>query len=185
MEEEQGQDLMGRHEAAGPVEHSEAVRVAVLGDREIEVLPAHPLGGGRQVRRDRLGVNSSEEGVSLRMQGDNARRSAREDLLQQRPGRAVHRVGQDGEARRADPVERDERGEVVAVGGPEVQGLDRGRVRGFPGHCPVQSAGHGLVELGRRARALVSLDLHAVVLGRVVARRDREAAGQAHAARVM
>ena len=74
MEQQEREDLVRRDEPALRVEHAQPVGVAVLRDGEVEALGAHALGGGREVRADRLGVHAAEERVAL---GAERRRRAR------------------------------------------------------------------------------------------------------------
>ena len=129
VEEEEREDLVGRHESAPPVENSETVRVPVLRDRE--VAPLFDDAGGRrlEVLRDGLRVDAAEERVPLGAHRDDARSPRPEDFRHQARGRAVHRVGENGEPGRPDRVEPDERRQVGAVRGQEIDPFDAGPSR--------------------------------------------------------
>ena len=57
------------------VEHAEPVGVAVVRDAEVEAPGAHAVGGGREVRADRLGMHAAEERVALGAERRDAQRS--------------------------------------------------------------------------------------------------------------
>ena len=132
VEQQQREDLVRRDEPALRVEHAQPIGVAVLRDGEVEAPRAHALRGGREVRGDRLGVHAAEERVARGAEGLDAQgaRAARQDLGDQGARGPVHRVGEDGEPRRADRRDVDERGEALAVGRREVRDLDRPAPRG-------------------------------------------------------
>ena len=131
VEEQEGEDLVGRHEVPGGVEHAQAVRVAVLGDGEVEAFLRDPPGGVRQVRRDRLRVDPSEERVSRRAEADGAQRAGpREQLRQERSGGAVHRVRRGPRGRR-----RGSRGGPRATRGGRGSGVARSATSIVPGRA--------------------------------------------------
>ena len=185
VQQEQREDLVRGDKAALRIEHSQPVGVAVLGDGQIEASAAHALGCGGEVRADRLGVHAAEERVALgpKRRDAKATRAARKDLRDQRASGSVHRVGKDGELRRADRRDVHQGREPLAVGGLQIHHLDATGARGARQRL-VGLGGDRLVVLRRGASAEVSLDLEPVVPTGVVAGRDRDATLESEAAHV-
>ncbi len=115
MEEQKRQDAVGGDEPPAPVENTQPIGIPVPGHAQVAPFFADSRRSSGKIRGDRLGMDASEEDVSLGAKRNDPGPSRVENVSQHGAGGSVHRVGENGQAGRPDRLEVDECGEAFPI----------------------------------------------------------------------
>ena len=169
------------------VDDAHPVRVAVVGDPEIEAALSHPRHRLRHVLADRFRVHAAEAGVPFAVDFLDRGLAAREQRPDVALAGAVHRLVKDLEPGALDRRQVDQAVELGGVGRLRVEGLDLPLPRGLvEAHLADPATTLHLLDfflqprgdLGRGRARVLGLVFQAAEVVRIVARRDDQAAAR-------
>ena len=174
--ERERENLVRGEPHAALVHNAEAVGIAIQAEAELRLAREDELADFFHAVRVRLGVVAAEERVQLVVEGRDLRAAVlgEERVEVAAPG-AIHQLDGDLELRVPDDVEVDELANLLKVVGLRVNGLageraDDGGLEGPAGGLALRDVRLDLLRhLRRGRRAVVSGELEALILRRVVA----------------
>ncbi len=123
--EQQGGDLQLVDEVALLVEDPDPVRVAVVGDAQVEAPAPQDLRRLVDVGRDRLRMQPAETGITLGVELGDLGRATSHQVRDVASAGAVHGVMQDVQSSLLDRVQLDQPGDLGPVRGPRIHQLDQ------------------------------------------------------------
>ncbi len=177
VERDERQNHVRRHEAVAVVDDAEAVGVAVGGEAEVEAVVGDELAQLAEVLLAALRRESAEVGVAVVVDDAHLDAGLQKEIVEVVARGAVERVDGDAQSALPERFDVDLLAQLVEVTVLRVDRLDQLRllvdvdllVAVLKG---LDFALDGVRDLGERGRAVRGRELQAVVLGRVVRRRE-------------